>query len=122
MLAKEARKIAEEAKRKGMWLYDPKYKKWDSPEDLKHIFHYANAGEELLKGLHIRHPSEGIQAGFKRLMDVTNICHFLGSLNSYETFRFQSCIHGAIGRANCIRKSCYGKVVFAAIILCIIPQ
>lgn len=70
MLTDEARKIAEEAKRRGMWLYDPTYKKWYSPEEFQHIFHYANASDELLKNLQIRHPSEGIQAGFQRLLDV----------------------------------------------------
>ena len=72
MLTDKARKIADEAKSKGMWLYDPSYKKWYSPEDFKHIFHYANASDEFLKGLQIRHPSEGIKAGFQRLSDTQN--------------------------------------------------
>lgn len=70
MLTDKAKKIADEAKSKGMWLYDPSYEKWYSPEDFKHIFHYANASDEFLKGLQIRHPSEGIQAGFHRLMEI----------------------------------------------------
>ena len=72
MLTDKARKIADEAKSKGMWLYDPSYKKWYSPEDFKHIFHYADASDEFLQKLQIRHPSEGIQAGFQRLMDIHN--------------------------------------------------
>ena len=73
MLTDRARKVADEAKSKGMWLYDHSYKKWYSPEeDFKHIFHYANASDEFLKKLQLRHPSEGIQAGFQRLMNIQN--------------------------------------------------
>ena len=72
MLSSEARKIAEEAKRKGLWIYDPSYKKWYSPEDFQHIFHYANASDDFLKGLQIRHPSEGIKAAFQKLTDINN--------------------------------------------------
>ncbi len=72
MLADRARKIAEEAKHTGMWLYDPTYKKWYSPEDFQHIFHYANASDEFLDRLQIRHPSEGIQAGFQRITEIQN--------------------------------------------------
>ena len=72
MLTDKARKIADEAKSKGMWLYDPSYKKWYSPEDLKHIFHYAHASNEFLQKLQLQHPSEGIQAGLQRLMDIHN--------------------------------------------------
>jgi hypothetical protein len=70
MLTEGARKMAEEAKRKGMWLYDPAYRKWYSPEDFQHVFHYAVASDELLQRLQIRHPSEGIQAGFQRLTEI----------------------------------------------------
>jgi hypothetical protein len=70
MLTKEAENIANEAKRRGMWIYSPSYKRWYSPEDFKHIFYYANAPEAFLKQLQIRHPNEGIDAGFKRLTDT----------------------------------------------------
>lgn len=70
MLREEARRKADEAKNKGMWLYDPQYKWWYSPEDFKHSFHYANCPDELLNRLQIRHPHEGILAGFKRLFEV----------------------------------------------------
>ncbi|MEO6868471.1 MAG: hypothetical protein ABI168_02430 [Ginsengibacter sp.] len=67
MLSQEAGKIADEAKRKGMWLYDPEYKKWYSPEDFRHIFTYANATDDFLKTIQVRHPEDGVQAGFKKL-------------------------------------------------------
>ncbi|MDB5250680.1 MAG: hypothetical protein JWQ40_5074 [Segetibacter sp.] len=70
MLPEEARKIADEAKRQGKWLYDPSHKWWYSPEDFKHIFHYATPNQQFLKGLQIRHPNEGIQAGFQRLTQI----------------------------------------------------
>ena len=70
MLREEARKMADEAKSKGMWLFDPQYKRWYSPEDFKHTFNYASCSDELLNRLQIKHPSEGIQAGFKRLAEV----------------------------------------------------
>ena len=72
MLTDRARKIADDAKSKGLWLYDPSYKKWYSPEDFKHIFHYANPSDEFLQKLQLRHPSEGIRAGFQRLTDIQN--------------------------------------------------
>ena len=72
MLTDKARKIADEAKSKGMWIYDPSYKKWYSPEDFKHIFHYVDASDECLKNLQLRHPCEGIEAGFQKLMDIHN--------------------------------------------------
>jgi hypothetical protein len=72
MLSDEARKIADEAKDKGMWLYSPLYKHWYSPEDFKHIFHYANAPEDFLKQLQIRDPLEGISAGFLRMAEIQN--------------------------------------------------
>ena len=75
MLTDKARKIADEAKSKEMWIYDPSYKKWYSPEDFKHIFHFDNTSDEFLKGLQLRPPSEGIQAGFQRLTDTQNKLH-----------------------------------------------
>ena len=72
MLTDKARKIADEAKSKRLWLYDPSYKKWYSPEDFKHIFHFDYANDEFLQKLQIRHPAEGIQAGFQRLLDIQN--------------------------------------------------
>ncbi len=72
MLTDKARKIADEAKSKGMWLYDPSYKNWYSPEDFKHIFHFDDASDKFLQQLQIRPPSEGIKAGFKRLTDIQN--------------------------------------------------
>ena len=72
MLTDKARRIADEAKSKGLWLYDPSYKKWYSPEDFKHIFHFENASDEFLEKLQLRHPAEGIQAGFQKLIDIHN--------------------------------------------------
>ena len=67
MLSEGARKIAEEAKAKGMWIYSPAYRKWYSPEEFKHIFSYANATEDFIKQLEIRDPLDGMNAGFQRL-------------------------------------------------------
>jgi hypothetical protein len=65
--------IVKEAKARALWIYDPTYKKWYTPEDFQHIFgHYANADEQFLNQLQVRHPSEGIQAGFQRLMEIHN--------------------------------------------------
>ncbi|HLL41783.1 MAG TPA: hypothetical protein VK369_01535 [Segetibacter sp.] len=73
MASGNCREIVNEAKSKGLWIYDPTYKKWYTPEDFQHIFgHYAHASDPFLKQLQIRHPAEGIQAGFQRLMDIHN--------------------------------------------------
>ena len=70
MLSEEARKIADEAKEKGLWIYSPSYKWWYSPEDFKHSFTYANATEDFLKQLQIRDPLEGVNAGFQRIKQL----------------------------------------------------
>jgi hypothetical protein len=67
MLSAEAKRIAAEASRQGMWLYDPSFKKWYHPEEFEHIFTYANAKDEFLKQLQIKNPEEGIKAGFQQL-------------------------------------------------------
>lgn len=84
MLSSNAQKIADEAKRKGMWIYDPSYRKWYSPEDFKHIYSYANAKDEFIKQLQIRHPREGVEAGFQRLTDLQNkLQAFILSVTEY---------------------------------------
>jgi hypothetical protein len=70
VLREEARKIADNAKSKGLWLFDPTYNKWYSPEDFKHIYSYANANDERLQRLEMRQLCEGIEAGFKRLTEI----------------------------------------------------
>jgi len=73
MLFENCREIVNEAKSKGLWIYDPSYKKWYTPEDFLHIFgNYVEAKDNLLKRLQIRHPYEGIQAGFQRLLEINN--------------------------------------------------
>lgn len=84
MLTDQARRIADEVKRRGMWLYDPTYKKWYSPESFEHTFTYANADEKFLKTLQVRHPKEGIEAGFKKLEELeTMVKLFVKLVNDY---------------------------------------
>jgi hypothetical protein len=66
--------IVKEAKSRGLWIYDPAYKKWYTPEEFHHIFgsSYDRDYDHVFKRLQIRHPSEGIQAGFQRLMQINN--------------------------------------------------
>lgn len=65
--------IVKEAKRRKLWIYDPSYKKWYSPEDFQHIFgQYADAKDSFVSQLQIRHPFEGVQAGFQRLNELQN--------------------------------------------------
>ena len=70
MLSEKTEKLAEEPKSRGMWLYDPTYKRWYSPENFKHVFSYADAKDEFLDKIEIRHPEDGIHAGFKKLEDI----------------------------------------------------
>ena len=70
MLSDEASKIADEAKAQGLWIYCPSYKRWYSPEDFEHIFHYADAKDDFLKQLQIRDPLEGVIAGFQRMTEI----------------------------------------------------
>ncbi len=72
MLYDGAKKIADEAKVKGLWIYSPLYKRWYSPEDFKHIFQYADANEDFLKQLQIRDPLDAISAGFKSISEIQN--------------------------------------------------
>ena len=84
MLNELSKKIADEAKYRGLWLYDPTYKNWYSPESFMHIFTYANADEKFLKTLQIRHPKDGIEAGFKKLEDLeTKLKLFVKLVNDY---------------------------------------
>jgi hypothetical protein len=70
MLSEKAKQIADEAEKRGHWLYDPGYRKWYSPEEFKHIFSCANANDDFLNAVQIRHPNEGIEAGFKKLNEL----------------------------------------------------
>lgn len=65
MLSAAARQLIEEVKQKGLWIYEPDYKRWYTPEEFEHILSYANASDEFLKKLQLRNPMEGIQAGHK---------------------------------------------------------
>jgi hypothetical protein len=84
MLSDQAQKIADEAKAKAMWIYSPLYKHWYSPEDFKHIFHYAHAKEDFLNQLQIRNPVDGINAGFTRIAEIqTKLNKFAKSVLDY---------------------------------------
>lgn len=88
MLSDEAKKIANEAKAKGLWIYSPDYKRWYSPEDFKHIFQYADAKEDFIKQLQIRDPVEGVSAGFQTLLEIqTKLQTFVKRVMEY----YKSC-------------------------------
>ena len=72
MISDHARKLADEAKAKGFWIYSPAYNRWYSPEEFLHIFNYADAEEVFLKQLQIRSPLDGVNAGFLRLAALQN--------------------------------------------------
>jgi hypothetical protein len=64
-------KIAREATQRGLWIYEPNYKRWYTPEDFLHVFgHVKSYDAELYKKMQIRNPIEGINAGFKQIDDV----------------------------------------------------
>ncbi len=84
MLTDKGKRIVEEAKQKKMWIYDSEYKRRYSPEEFSHVFHFANANDEWIAHLQIRHPTEGIQAGFKRLAEVhTKLQRFITQVMAY---------------------------------------
>lgn len=70
MLSDNAKRKADEAKAKGVWLFCPQYKMWYSPEEFKHAFSYANASDDFLQQLELRHPLDGLDAGFQRLQQT----------------------------------------------------
>jgi len=89
MLSAEAKRIAAEARNQGKWIYDHSYRKWYSPEDFEHIFSYANTSDEFIKQLQIMDPKEGLEAGFKRLMELQKrLQTFVLLVNEYYR-RFQ---------------------------------
>ncbi len=61
--------IVAEAKKSKKWIYDPAFKFWYTPEDFQHICQQQNRNKtpEDLVRLQILHPSEGVEAGFKKL-------------------------------------------------------
>ena len=75
MLSEAAKNKADEAKARNMWLFDPQYKMWYSPEEFKHIFHYANCPNELINRLEMKNPVDSVNIGFKRMMEIQNKLH-----------------------------------------------
>ena len=90
LLSEPARKIAEEAKTQGLWLYDPDYRRWYSPEQFMHTYSYADAKPEFLSRLQIRHPLEGIEAGFLKMKDAHAKLEGYLQQNSFPPERLQA--------------------------------
>ena len=65
------KEMVQEAKNKDFWLYDPITKTWYSPEEFWEKFgRIVTGNEKFLAQVQVRHPVEGVSAGFQRLQDI----------------------------------------------------
>lgn len=84
MLREKARKLIDEAKRKGLWLYEQSCNRWYTPEEFQHIFHYTNSKDYFFDTIQLRDPNEAIEAGFKKLNEVQEKLEwFVKKVNAY---------------------------------------
>ena len=64
-------KVAREASERGLWIYDPTYKRWYTPEDFLHTFgHIKSYDLEFYKKVEYRNPVDGISAAFKQIEGI----------------------------------------------------
>lgn len=66
----KGQQLADEAKRKGYWLYEPSYNKWYTPEDFTAMCTYVDMSDEFFNKIEVRDPKEAIAAGFKKPSEV----------------------------------------------------
>lgn len=66
-----ADRLADEAQKKDLWLYDPGFKKWYTPEEFRKLFREAHAPHlGFLLGIEIRDPLEAVALGYKRVQEM----------------------------------------------------
>lgn len=63
--------VAKEAMSRKMWVYDPTNKGWFTPEEFSSKFGRLSQGYEVfVQRVQIRDPRDGLNAGFRRLLDM----------------------------------------------------
>lgn len=66
-----AKRLHDEAKSKGMCLYDPQYHRWYSPEEFIHSFGNAfNDLTEFFNRIQVRDPVDGINVANQRITNL----------------------------------------------------
>jgi hypothetical protein len=68
--ALSAEKIKQQAEAAGKWIYDPNFKKWYTPDEFYTEFKLYYLDNPLFHRVKLRHPNDGITAGFKQLADL----------------------------------------------------
>jgi hypothetical protein len=68
--ALSAEKIRQQAEAAGKWIYDPNFKKWYTPEEFHDEFRLYFKDNPLFYRVKLRHPNDGITAGFRQLADL----------------------------------------------------
>lgn len=75
---KAVRTLAEHAKLKSLWLYDPTYKRWYSPTDFMKAFGNSNQDlSQYLITIELRDPIEAIKQGHKAIQELQHKIHAL---------------------------------------------
>jgi len=64
---KKARYIADAAIKNNAWLFDPSDKRWYDPEEFVNETRVLSSNDEIFNRIVIRHPIDGINAGYKQL-------------------------------------------------------
>lgn len=78
MPGKTAHSLAEEARRRRLWLYDPQYKRWYSPDDFVKSFGQSMQNHDsYFDSIQIKDPIEAILQGQKAIKDLQNKVHAL---------------------------------------------
>jgi hypothetical protein len=63
--------IYEQAKLQHKWIYDPKLKRWQTPEEFfENEKRYAGGEPDRLSRLQVRDPMDGIKASYVQLQDL----------------------------------------------------
>lgn len=84
MVSEAVKKLANEARDKGMWLFDESGKRWFEPDEFERLFIYTKMEDTKLATYKLMHPIEGIRAGFKKLQDLhTYLQHFQERVFNY---------------------------------------
>jgi len=65
-----AEKLAENARLRHAWIYDPQIRRWYTPEEFKQVYGSYYPGHHLFNQVKIKDPNEGVEAGYKQIENL----------------------------------------------------
>ena len=82
--ALSAQTLRDQAEAAGQWIYDPALKKWYTPKEFYEEYKLYFRDHPLFHKVKLRHPNDGIRAGFKQLTDLqARLIDFVSKVTSY---------------------------------------